>query len=320
MRRKLLWKLDTRIPPPRALLYLANFVDRSNVGNAKILGLEEDLNLTNRQYATALTVFFVFYVVSEHLSNLVLRRMTPKSWLPFLVSLTGIIVMCIGFVKTYAQFVVDRALLETAEGGLYPGSLLFLSTIYTREELTLRVGIFYASPSLSGAFGGLLARGFSAIPATSVVSGSWRWFFIIEGLITCVIAVGAYPLLPNSVATASFLTPEEREFAIAHLKVSHQTPELSSEPVRFRWSEVRRGILSLQLFFTVYFSICCALVSATPRTRTECFVPPYAVAFLSDRQRVRGKLILVSLPLAIIGYALIAQVSSNVTEYGLLHS
>jgi sugar phosphate permease len=164
-----------RILPPLAILYLANFVDRSNVGNAKILGLATDLNMTNHQYATALSVFFVFYVVSELPSNLILKRMTPKFWLPFLVFITGIIVMCIGFVKTYAQFIVVRILLGIFEGGLYPGSLLFLSTLYTREELALRVGIFYSAASLSGAFGGLLARGLSAISATSTIHGSWRW-------------------------------------------------------------------------------------------------------------------------------------------------
>ncbi|KAL2867072.1 major facilitator superfamily domain-containing protein [Aspergillus lucknowensis] len=340
LRKKLLWKLDTRILPPLALLYLANFVDRSNVGNAKILGLEDDLNLSNHQYATALAVFFVFYVASELPSNLVLKRMTPKFWLPFLVFLTGIIVVGLGFVKTYAQFIVVRALLGTAEGGLYPGSLLFLSTIYTREELALRVGIFYSSASLSGAFGGLLARGFSAIPATSTMHGSWRWIFIIEGIITCAIAIGAYLLLPNSVESASFLTQSEREFARTRLEASHLSSVLSSEPERFRWSEVRRGILSLQLFFTgtVYFSICCALFSFslflpsiiqslgyTANEAQLLSVPPYAVAsvvgvctaFLSDYLRVRGKLILFSLPLAVVGYALIARVSSNVTKYGL---
>ncbi|KAL5339238.1 major facilitator superfamily domain-containing protein [Aspergillus crustosus] len=348
LRRKLLWKLDTRVLPPLAILYLANFVDRSNVGNAKILGLEADLNLTNHQYANALAVFFVFYVASELPSNLVIKRMTPKFWLPFLVFVTGIIVIGIGFVKTYAQFVVVRSLLGIFEGGLYPGSLLFLSTMYTREELALRVGIFYSSASLSGAFGGLLARGFSAIPATSTVHGSWRWIFIIEGIITCTIAFTAYFFLPNSIETAPFLTPSEREFARARLIASHQTSTSSSsslttsvpEPERFRWSEVRRGILSLQLLFTgtIYFSICCALFSFslflpsiiqslgyTANEAQLLSVPPYAVAsaigvavaFLSDRLRVRGMLILFSLPLAIIGYALIARVENNVTKYGL---
>ncbi|KAL2392097.1 putative transporter C11D3.18C [Exophiala dermatitidis] len=340
LERRLVWKLDTRILPPLALLYLANFVDRSNVGNAKILGLATDLNLNNHQYAVALSIFFVFYVVSELPSNLVLKRMTPKFWLPFLVFVTGIIVMCIGFVKTYGQFVAVRALLGTFEGGLYPGSLLLLSTMYTREELALRVGIFYSSASLSGAFGGLLARGLSAIPATSTVHGSWRWIFIIEGLITCVVAVGAYFVLPNSVETAYFLSPEERKLARARLETSHQTSILSTEPEKFRWSEVRRGILSLQLFFsgTVYFSICCALfsfslflpsiVQSLGYTANEAqllSVPPYAlasivgvcVAFVSDRLRMRGMLILFTMPLAIIGYALIARVDSNVTKYGL---
>ncbi|OKL59804.1 hypothetical protein UA08_04950 [Talaromyces atroroseus] len=340
LRRRLVWKLDIRILPPLALLYLANFVDRSNVGNAKILGLADDINITNHQYATALSVFFVFYVVSELPSNLILKRMTPKFWLPFLVFVTGIIVMCIGFVKTYAQFIAVRVLLGIFEGGLYPGSLLFLSTLYTREELALRVGIFYSAASLSGAFGGLLARGLSAISATSTIHGSWRWIFIIEGVITSAIAIVSHFLLPNSVETASFLTHSEKEFAKKRLELFSEASVLSSEPEHFQWSEVRRGIFSLQLFFTgtVYFSICCALFSFslflpsiiqslgyTANEAQLLSVPPYAVAsvvgvgvaFLSDRMRVRGKLILVSLPLAIIGYALIARVSSNVTKYGL---
>ncbi|KAL4944190.1 major facilitator superfamily domain-containing protein [Aspergillus oleicola] len=215
-----------------------------------------DLSLANYQYSNALAVLFLFYVVSELPSDLVLKRMTPKFWLPFLVFPTGIIMMRIGFVKMYAQFVVVRALLGTAEGGLYPGSLLFLSTLYTCEELALRVRNFYSSVSLSGAFCGLLARGFSAVPATST------------GLMTCAIAAAAYPLLPNSVATASFLTPDECDFAVARLKASHWTPGLSEpefEPERSRWSDLFLPSIIQSLGYTAIES---KLLS----------VPPYAVA------------------------------------------
>lgn len=149
------------------------------------MGLEADLGLSNHDYAIALAVFYVFYVVADVPSNLVLKKATPRVWLPLLALLWGISVMCVGFVRNYGEFIAVRCLLGLFEGGLYPGSLLYLSTMYTREELALRVGIFYSSASMSGAFGGLLATGLSQIPTTHVVESRWRWVRVVQSPIVC---------------------------------------------------------------------------------------------------------------------------------------
>lgn len=140
--------------PILALLFLCSFLDRTNVGNAKILGLEEDLGLSNLQYTQGLAVFYATYIVSELPSNLVLKKVSPKIWLPVLASAWGIVTMCLGFVRNYASFMAVRAILGVCEGGLLPGMVLYLSGLYTRGELALRIGIFYTAASLSGAFGG----------------------------------------------------------------------------------------------------------------------------------------------------------------------
>lgn len=139
-----------------ALLFLCSFLDRTNVGNARILGLEEDLSISNLQYTQGLAVFYVTYIVSELPSNLVLKKVSPKIWLPVLTIAWGIVTMCLGFVRNYASFMVVRAILGICEGGLLPGMVLYLSGLYTRGELALRIGIFYTAASLSGAFGGML--------------------------------------------------------------------------------------------------------------------------------------------------------------------
>ncbi|KAH8893668.1 retrograde regulation protein 2 [Thozetella sp. PMI_491] len=340
--KSILWKLDTRVLPLLAVLYLFNFLDRSNVGNAKILGLQNDLAITNSQYATSLAVFFVFYVVSELPSNLIVKRATPKIWLPTLGFLWGTTIMCTGFVKTYGQLLALRVLLGTFEGGLYPGCLLYFSNMYTREELALRVGLFYSMASLSGAFGGLLARGLSAISPTSGVGSGWRWIMIIEGIITIVVAITVFIFLPNSV-DSDFFTPAERQHAIARLRKSYDSSNLGrkAEPERFQWSEVRRGIFSPQTLLTgtAYFAICCALfsfslflpsiVAAMGYTSNQAqllTVPPYAVAsvlsacyaILSDRIHLRGTLSLFSLPLGIIGYGIIARTDNSASvKYGM---
>jgi sugar phosphate permease len=132
--KKILWKLDTRVLPVLAILFLCSFLDRTNIGNAKILGLEEDLGLTDSQYANGLAIFFAFYIASEVPSNLVLKKASPRVWLPFLTVMWGIVGMCLGFVRNYAGFLVVRAFLGTAEGGLLPGMVDFADLIHTQIQ------------------------------------------------------------------------------------------------------------------------------------------------------------------------------------------
>jgi MFS family permease len=113
-----------RILPVLAVLFLCSFLDRTNVGNAKILGLEKDIGVTNSQYANGLAIFFAFYIAAELPSNLVLKKFSPRLWLAFLTAIWGIVGMCLGFVRNYAGFLIVRAFLGLAEGGLLPGTTI----------------------------------------------------------------------------------------------------------------------------------------------------------------------------------------------------
>lgn len=160
---------------------------------------------------------------------------------------------------------------------------------------------------------------------------------IVEGILTAIIGAGAYFLLPNSVSTARFLSEKERLIAQSRLSNGKTT---GAE--QFQWSEVVRGIVSPQLWLsaTAYFAILSGLYSfglflptiikglGYQANRAQLFtVPPYAVAavvtvivaFLSDRLRRRGVIMLFTLPIAIIGYAAIANVGlhSNSVKYGM---
>ncbi|OBT39494.1 hypothetical protein VE00_10521 [Pseudogymnoascus sp. WSF 3629] len=340
--RRILFKLDIRIIPIMALLFLCSFLDRTNVGNAKVYNMEHDINISDHQYDTCLVIYYAFYIASEIPSNLVLKKISPKIWLPVLTAAWGIVAMSLGFVQNYAGLMVARAFLGATEGGLLPGIVLYLSGMYTRGEMALRIGLFYTSASLSGAFGGLLARGLHEIGTRGGLAG-WRWIFIVEGLVTIIVAGLAYYILPNSVDDA--LNEEEREFARYRLyndkpKTRLANGEISTESERFAWSEVRRGLMSPQLWFsaTAYLAILAALYSFglflptiivglgyTPNEAQLWSVIPYAVAavitvgiaFLSDHLRLRGPIMLASLPLAIIGYAVIANVDSNRVKYGM---
>ncbi|KAH8772270.1 putative MFS transporter [Hyaloscypha sp. PMI_1271] len=335
MTRRILLKLDFRILPILALLFLCSFLDRTNVGNAKTYGLETSLKMTDHQYDTGLAVYYATYIASEIPSNLVLRRISPKIWLPALTVMWGIVTMCLGFIKNYAGFMAARAILGITEGGLLPGIVLYLSGMYTRGEMALRLGLFYTAASLSGAFGGLLARGLTSIGKRGH-QATWSWIFIIEGLITVVVGIFAYFMLPNSVSTASFLKKEERVFAATRLRLdmpsrlAEDGSERSHES--FKWSEVARGIFNISTWLSAsaYFGILAGLYSFglflptiivelgyTANEAQLWSVIPYAVAsvvtvivsIISDRLKLRGVIMLFVLIPAIIGYAVIANIS-----------
>uniref|UniRef100_A0A0W0FIY0 Putative MFS transporter n=2 Tax=Moniliophthora roreri TaxID=221103 RepID=A0A0W0FIY0_MONRR len=276
MTKKVLWKLDCHILPPLALLWLANFIDRSNIGNARIAGLERDANLHGNQFNVVLTVFYASYLLIELPSNWILKRMGPNRWLPIIVCVWGIVTTLTGLVHNFGGLLAIRIFLGFCEGGLLPGMVLYLSTLYKRHELQLRVGIFYASASLSGAFGGLLATAISKMEGVGGLAG-WRWIFILEGMATILLAGVAAIFLPETLATAKFFTEEERTFAVQRFRSDHvaasvtdvlkersspslsekqdesrleETPQpftpapVDQEEEQFEWREIKRGALS----------------------------------------------------------------------------
>ncbi|CEJ94454.1 Putative Major facilitator superfamily transporter [[Torrubiella] hemipterigena] len=343
MSRTVLFKMDTRLLPVLALLFLCSFLDRTNVGNAKILGLEKDLNIDDDQYTHGLAVYYATYIASELPSNLVLKKLSAKLWLPVLTVTWGIITVALGFVRGYGSFIAVRALLGFAEGGLVPGMILYLTTFYSRGELALRFGLFYTAASLSGAFGGLLARGLSAIGPAGGIAG-WRWILIMEGIITVVVGVGSYFMLPLEPGTAHFLTPEERAWAVQRLEddAGGRFSRKKEREEAFSWSEVRRGVFNIQVWLssTAYFAILSGLYSFglfLPTIVNEMRIAPNAnlaqlwtvipyavatpitvlVALLSDKLRMRGPIVLGVLPIAIAGYATIANVPSPSVRFGM---
>jgi len=219
MARRIKRKLDIRIVPACALLWLMAFLDRASVGNANAAApsISTSLGLQGLQFSTALAVFYILYVIIEIPSNLVLQRVGGKIWLPAIVFGWGVVTIGSGFVRNYGGLIAIRLMLGLCEGGLLPGIVIYMAHMYKRHELSQRIAYFYASASLSGAFGGLLAAGFIQIPRTDTVDAGWRWIFIMEGIITCIVAVIAYILLPTDLKTAECLTPDERLFAQARL-------------------------------------------------------------------------------------------------------
>ena len=116
-------KIDLLLLPPLSLLYLLSFLDRSNIANARVDGLTTDLHLNSSQYSTALTLFFVGYVLAELPANWGLKATSPPFWMPLLAGLFGVISLTQGLVHDSEGLLGVRFFLGVAEAGLFPGTV-----------------------------------------------------------------------------------------------------------------------------------------------------------------------------------------------------
>ncbi|THC97914.1 hypothetical protein EYZ11_002612 [Aspergillus tanneri] len=290
--KALLRKLDLRLLPPLTVLYLLSFLDRSNVGNARLEGLTTDINMTGNQYLTGLTLYFIGYVLFEIPCNIVLKKTTPRIWLPTLTLIWGIVATLLGVVQNYAGYLTSRTgpsetlALGIAESGLFPGVVFYLSMWYKRNERHYRVALFFSAASLAGAFGGILA-----------------WVRRHgEGLVTVVTSVIAYIWVYNYPSTAEFLSKKEREYIQFRLKNDND----SMRDEKFTWSAVADA-------FKDHKPTIIKELGYTAAEAQLLSVPPYAVAFIftvtvaifSERTQIRAPFIMGSSSLACIGYILL---------------
>ncbi|KAF3935802.1 hypothetical protein ABW19_dt0203990 [Dactylella cylindrospora] len=222
--KRLVRKIDLYILPTMWIMYLLSYMDRTNIGNAKIAGMEEDLQLTSNQYSIALVVFFIGYVLFEVPSNMVLSRVNPSAYIPFMMFLWGLVTLAMGWIGTYEHLVGVRVVVGVLEAAFAPGILMLLSSWYKKSEQAKRFSIYISAAILSGAFGGLLAGAItSGLEGVHGIRG-WRWLFIVEGAATSGWAIVAYFILPNFPATSqSKFTPREIELAIARLATENVT-------------------------------------------------------------------------------------------------
>ncbi|KAF9046565.1 major facilitator superfamily domain-containing protein [Panaeolus papilionaceus] len=226
--KQLLRKIDLRLIPILTLLYLLSFLDRTNIGNAKIVGLTTDLNVSPPEYNTALALYFVAYVTFEVPANIILKRFDPQIWLPTLTLFWGIVSICQGLVTNKAGLFGIRFLLGVAEAGLFPGVIYVFSVYYRRHERSWRVAIF---------FGGILAYAIGKMHGIGGRTG-WEWIFILEGILTVVIALLAYFVVPTWSHKANFLTPSEKERLFKRLNADSDAALIE----KFEWIYVRQAL------------------------------------------------------------------------------
>lgn len=223
--RKLAYrKIAFRLMPFLMLCYFCAYLDRVNVGFAK-LQMMSDLQFSEAVYGLGAGIFFIGYFLCEVPSNIVLHKVGARRWIARIMITWGILSGCFAFVQTEWQFYTLRFLLGVAEAGLAPGLLLYLTywfPSYRRARMTV---LWFIAIPISGMIGGPLSG--LIMDRMSGVHGwfGWQWMFVIEAIPTVLVGLLVLAVLKDSVQDANWLTQDEKNLVKQELAQDNQHKE-----------------------------------------------------------------------------------------------
>ncbi|WVQ67207.1 uncharacterized protein L199_005402 [Kwoniella botswanensis] len=190
------------------IMFLALDIDRYNLTNATADNFLKDLNLTQADYNLGNTLFRVGFLIAELPSQLVSKRLGPDVWLPLQMIIFSIIACSQFWLSGRASFLATRFLISFFQGGFIPDVILYLSYYYTKSELAIRLSFFWVSNYLANLITAFLAVGILQMRGIGGYAG-WRFQFLLEGLLTLLVGVASFFLLPASASqTKTWFRPK----------------------------------------------------------------------------------------------------------------
>jgi len=241
-------KVTLRLIPFLFICYLAAYLDRVNVGFAKLQMLS-DLKFSETVYGLGAGIFFIGYFIFEVPSNILLEKIGPRVWIARIMITWGVLSSCMMFVSSETSYYVLRFLLGIAEAGFFPGIILYLTYWYPQARRGRITALFMTAIAFSGVVGGPLSGWIMASFAGLYGIAGWQWLFLLEGLPSIVLGVAVIIYLDDSVAKAKWLTDEEKSYLQTQLDADAETKV--HLPIAKIFTDVRVWLFSGIYFFMV---------------------------------------------------------------------
>ncbi|KAJ0158891.1 putative transporter [Colletotrichum tanaceti] len=220
--RSVVRKHDRKLVLFVALLFMLGFLDRSNIGNARISGMEQDLQTNppwDGWYEWTLTAFYISYIFFEWMS-LLWKLIPAHIYVSMIVLSWGLTASLQSVSVSYPMLIFLRVLLGIGEAG-FTGIPFYLSFFFKREELALRTAIFISAAPLATTFASSLAWLITKFAENGPIA-PWRLLFLVEGVPSVIAAVAAWHIVPDSPETAQYLTAREQK--VARLRLRREKP------------------------------------------------------------------------------------------------
>ncbi|KAF2678552.1 MFS general substrate transporter [Lentithecium fluviatile CBS 122367] len=229
--KKLVCKIDWMIMPLMWGCYCLQYLDKTLVNYAAVMGLYDDANITTSQFSNLALFFYVSYLALEFPHGYGMQRLPTAKYLGIAVVLWGFVTAITCVCKNYGALVATRVLLGVFESAVAPSLILITSMWYKKKEQPLRTGVWYLGVGIGTMLGSLISFGFQHYYSPTFTS--WQIMFLVVGLITIAVGIAVILLLPDN-PMSSRLTPAEKVWAIERLR-ENQT---GIENTHFKWYQV----------------------------------------------------------------------------------
>jgi D-galactonate transporter len=203
-------KVSLRLVPFLFLCYVVAYLDRVNVGFAKLQMLA-DLKFSETIYGFGAGIFFIGYFLFEVPSNVVLHRVGARLWIARIMITWGVISSAMMFVSTPMQFYVLRFLLGVSEAGFFPGIILYLTYWYPAQRRGQITALFMTAVAIAGVVGGPVSGWILQTFAGSAGLAGWKWLFLLEGLPSVIVGIWVFFYLDDSISKSAWLNDREKK-------------------------------------------------------------------------------------------------------------
>ncbi|KAI9926085.1 hypothetical protein MW887_004546 [Aspergillus wentii] len=333
--RRIIRRIDSRLIVMLGFLHTVALIDRGNLGTASVAGMMDELHLVGTQYSTIAVAFFPPYICLQVLGPILVRKIGPIPYLSGICFIWGCVMLSAGFVQKWSEMVGIRIIIGALEAGFFPASVYLIATWYTRYEIQKRFAVFYLLGCVASAFTGIMSYGITFMRGLGGLS-AWRWIFVIQGLLTCVIASISYFVLidfPDKMKSKSSNFLSSAEYAFITTRIAHDRADLTLEPFNLKKYLLASVDLNIWFFGLIYFcttTTAYAIAYFMPLIYREgmgfsqgvslcLFAPPYAAAgvvmygtsWVGDKYRVRGWVIVFNACLTLVGLPLMGFTKGN---------
>ncbi len=207
-------RIAWRLLPFLFLLYVANYLDRTNIAYAT-LGMKGDLGLTDSIFGNASGIFFIGYFALQIPGAILVERWSARRLLALTLVTWGVLTTLTGFVRTPMELYGARFLLGAAEAGFFPGVIVYLSHWFIYQDRAKAVARFMSAIPIAYILGGPLAGAILGI--NWLGTPGWRWLFLLEGVPAVILGFATLVWLPDRPNEAQWLHPEERDWITSRL-------------------------------------------------------------------------------------------------------
>src|ERR1051325_1897758 len=241
-------RIAWRLLPFLFLLYIANYIDRTNIAYAT-LGMKGDLGLTDAVFGTASGIFFIGYLGLQIPGALLVERWSARKLLALTLITWGGLTTLTGFVHTSPQLYGARFLLGAAEAGFFPGVIVYLSHWFIYQDRAKAIARFMSAIPIGFIVGGPIAAAVLGVHWLGL--SGWRWLFPFEGIPAVALGIATFFILPDRPSDVGWLRPDERDWLVSRLAEERRAKaHLEHMTV---WQALRHPavlLLTLGLFFT----------------------------------------------------------------------